>query len=132
MTCAYATSIISSTKGVTENLNMHSEDDSIMQAKIMKFYVLYCLLLLGSISDFVLFHLVKGNTTAMQFRIISCCYGPSGPEAIKLFKCSTQLSMKFFLLINIKMPTIVGILILISRRNFMLSSALQEKSLNCW
>ena len=31
---------------------------------------------------------------------------------------------------NIKMPTIVGILIFISRKNFMLSSVLQEKSLN--
>ena len=31
------------------------------------------------------------------------------PEVIKLFSCSTQLSIKFFLLINVKMPTIVGI-----------------------
>ena len=28
----------------------------------------------------------------------------------KTFSCSTQLSMKFFLLIHVKMPTIVGIL----------------------
>ena len=54
----------------------------------------------------------------------------TGPEVIKLFSYSTQLSMKFFLLINIKMPTIVGILIFISRKNFMLNSAVQEKSLN--
>ena len=33
-----------------------------------------------------------------------------GPEVIKLFSCSTQLSMKVFLLINVKMPTNVGIL----------------------
>ena len=45
----------------------------------------------------------------------------------KLFSCSTQLSMKFFLLINIKMPTVVGILIFINRKNFMLSFAVQEK-----
>ena len=32
------------------------------------------------------------------------------PEVIKLFSCSTQLSMEFILLINVKMPTIVGIL----------------------
>ena len=31
--------------------------------------------------------------------------GRSGPEVIKLFSCSTQLSTKFFLLINVKMPT---------------------------
>ena len=32
-----------------------------------------------------------------------------GLEVIKLFSCSTQLSMKFILLINVKMPTIVCI-----------------------
>ena len=32
--------------------------------------------------------------------------GP-GPDVIKLFSCSNQLSMKFSLLINMKMPTIV-------------------------
>ena len=31
----------------------------------------------------------------------------SGPGVIKLFSCSTQLSMKFIVLINVKMPTIV-------------------------
>ena len=34
----------------------------------------------------------------------------SRPKVIKLFSCSTQLSIKFFPLINVKMPTIVGIL----------------------
>ena len=38
----------------------------------------------------------------------------TGPEVIKLFSCSTQLSMKFFLLINVKMPIIVGILTFMS------------------
>ena len=37
-----------------------------------------------------------------------------GPEVINLFSCSTQLSTKFILLINVKMPTIVGILTFIS------------------
>ena len=37
-----------------------------------------------------------------------------GPEVIKLFSCSTQLSTKFILLINVKMPTIVGIFTFIS------------------
>ena len=45
----------------------------------------------------------------------------SGPEVIKLFLCSTQLSMKFFLLINVKMPTIVGILIFMSGKNSILA-----------
>ena len=41
----------------------------------------------------------------------------SDPEVIKLFPCSTRLSMKFILLVNVKMPTIVGILTFISRIN---------------
>ena len=69
----------------------------------------------------------------------------SGPEVIKLFSCSTQLSTKIQLLIktkirqimkflalslsdvvlimhiNVKMPTNVGILIFISRITFVLS-----------
>ena len=40
-----------------------------------------------------------------------------GPQVIKLFSCSTQLSMKFIMLINVKMPTIVGILIFMSKIN---------------
>ena len=35
----------------------------------------------------------------------------------KLFSCSTQLSTKFILLINVKMPTIDGILTFISMIN---------------
>ena len=41
----------------------------------------------------------------------------SGPEVIKLFSCSTQLSTKFILLINVKMRTIIGILTYISMIN---------------
>ena len=41
----------------------------------------------------------------------------TGLEVIKLFSCSTQLSTKFILLINVKMPTIIGILTFISRIN---------------
>ena len=76
----------------------------------------------------------------------------TGPELIKLFSCSTQLSMKFVLLINIKLltiansflrniaehenfsaneyenaNTIVGIFIFISREIFMLSWVKHEK-----
>ena len=38
----------------------------------------------------------------------------AGLEIIKRFSCSTQLSMKFIMLIHAKMPTIVGILTFIS------------------
>ena len=41
----------------------------------------------------------------------------SGLQVIKLFSCSTQLSIKFIMLINVKMPTIVGILSFISKIN---------------
>ena len=51
-----------------------------------------------------------------------------GLEVIKLTSCSTQLSMKFFLLINVKMPTIVGILKFMSRKNGILSLSESEKS----
>ena len=40
------------------------------------------------------------------------------PEVIKLISCSTQLSLKFILLINVKMPTVVGILTFMSRINY--------------
>ena len=39
-------------------------------------------------------------------------------KVIKLFSCSTQLRQKFILLINVKMPTIVGILTFMSRINY--------------
>ena len=44
----------------------------------------------------------------------------TGPEVIKRFSCSAQLRLKFILLINVKMPTIVGILTFISRINYRL------------
>ena len=79
--------------------------------------------------------------TVLQLRVAI----ESGPEVIKLFSCSTQLSTKFqllaklkyrqikkflalslsvvvfIMLINVKMPTIVGILTFMSRINFVLS-----------
>ena len=51
-----------------------------------------------------------------------------GPEAIKLFSCSAQLSINFFLLINVKMPTIVGILTFMSRKNSIIGLSEPEKS----
>ena len=52
----------------------------------------------------------------------------SGPEVIKLFSCSTQLSMNFFLLINVKMPTFVGILTFISGKNSILGLSEPKKN----
>ena len=53
----------------------------------------------------------------------------TGPEVIKLFSCSTQLSMKFSLRINLKMPTIVGSFIFISRGKFHALLCLARKNL---
>ena len=47
---------------------------------------------------------------------------------IKLFSCSTQLSTKFILLINVKMPTIVGILTFISMINTTMRDFNQDTS----
>ena len=41
----------------------------------------------------------------------------AGLEIIKPFSCSTQLSAKFIMLINVKMPTIIVILTFISMTN---------------
>ena len=52
-----------------------------------------------------------------------------GPEVIKFFSCSTQRSTKFILLINVKMPTIVGILTFISMIN-LTSERLKARNLS--
>ena len=52
-----------------------------------------------------------------------------GLEVIKLFSRSTQLRLKFILLINVKMPTVVGILTFISRINYRLSLSKPEISI---
>ena len=55
------------------------------------------------------------------------------PNVIKLFSCSTQLSMKFSLLINVKMPTIVGILTFKSGKNSILGlSELKISQISCY
>ena len=41
-----------------------------------------------------------------------------GSEVLKLFSCSTQLSMKFSLLINMNIFTNIGIFIIYKQRKF--------------
>ena len=48
-----------------------------------------------------------------------------GPDAIKLFSCSAQLSLKLILLIIVKIPTNVGSLTFISRINYRLNLQLK-------
>ena len=73
----------------------------------------YCFLLLLHIVLKAVYRF--GIVTCVCILVINGEY--SGLEVIKLFPCSTQLSMKFILLIKVKMPTIVGILTFISRIN---------------
>ena len=49
-----------------------------------------------------------------------------GPEVF--FSCSSQLSMKYFLFINVKMLTIFGILTFMSRKNSILCLLEPEKA----
>ena len=51
-----------------------------------------------------------------------------GLEVIKLVSFSAQLSMIFFLLINVKMPTIVGILKFMSGKNSILGLSEPKKA----
>ena len=60
------------------------------------------------------------------------CDPTSGPEVIKLFSCSAQLSMKFFQRINVKMPTIVGTLTFMSGKNSILGLSEPKKSRISW
>ena len=53
-----------------------------------------------------------------------------GPQVIKHLSYSTQLSTKFIILINAKMPTIVGILIFISMIIHYLRDLKQKKLIN--
>ena len=61
-------------------------------------------------------------------KFIRNSFSRPGPEVIKLFSCSTQLSMNFFLLINVEMPTIVGISTFMSMKNSIQGLSEPEKS----
>ena len=57
----------------------------------------------------------------------------TGPRGYKLFfTCSSQLSTKFILLINVRMPTFVGILTFISTINTTFERFEGRKFLICW
>ena len=75
----------------------------------------------GGISD-----IINGIKSSFLVKCIYLTIRP-GPEVIKLFSCSTQLSINFFQLINVKMPTIVGILTIMCRQNSILVLSEPEK-----
>ena len=53
----------------------------------------------------------------INFNVKSLSFSYTGREVIRLLSYTSQLSMKFILLINVKMPTIVGIVTFISMIN---------------
>ena len=67
-------------------------------------------------------NICAGESNSVQYR------SRPDSEVIKLFSCSTQLSMKIFQLINVKMPTIVGILTFMSGKNSILGFSEPKKS----
>ena len=87
-------------------------------------------------------HLKETNVAKFACIVFACSLrryikSLSGPKVIKLFSCSTQLSMKFYLLINVKMPTmlinvkmptIVGILTFMSSKNSILGLSESKKA----
>ena len=62
--------------------------------------------------------LFKGHVDKLKkvtVQIVFICILKTGPEIIKPFSCSTQLSVKLSLRIDMTMPTKAGIFIFISR-----------------
>ena len=67
--------------------------------------------------------------------LLTQSYAPEpnpGSEVIKLFSCSTQLSTKFILLINVKVPTIIDILTFISMINTTSEILKARNFFICW
>ena len=64
---------------------------------------------------------------ANKSQITNKCVFFVAKHSYKLFSCSTNVSMKCSLLINMKMLTILSIIIFISRENFMLTLVEHEK-----
>ena len=55
-----------------------------------------------------------------------------GPEVIELFSCSTQLSMEFVLLINLKLLTIANSFLLNIAEHENFSANKYENANHCW
>ena len=58
--------------------------------------------------------------------------GCSGLEVIKLFSCSTQLSMTFFMLINLRLLTMPNSFLLNLAEHENISANKYENAIYCW
>ena len=99
--------------------------------------ILFCDLRPSKVFNIYVCTYIRPNKAVFVFSVIinlsashhSLIVIPAWPlVVIKHFSCSTQLRLKFILLINVKMPAIVGILIFISRINGKLLWFKHEKS----
>ena len=72
----------------------------------------------------ILIYLKNLLVSAKQFR--------PDPKLIKLFSCSTWLSMKFVLLINLKLLTVANSFFLNIAEHENLSANKYESANNCW
>ena len=71
----------------------------------------------------------KKRTDALQY---NCFHSSSGHEVINLFPCSTQLRMKFVLLINLKLLTIASSFLLNMAEHENVSANKDENANYCW
>ena len=67
-----------------------------------------------------------------QMSISACTSLQSGSEVIKLFSCSTQLSMKFVQLINLKLLIIANSFLLNIAEHENFSANKYENANYCW
>ena len=103
------------------SLNLRSVADNLPSTLVFIFAIQIMFLLEINIHVLLLFKLFK-HADGVDSRAV--------PEVIEIFSCSTQLSMIFFRLINVKMPTNVGILTFMSRKNSIIGISEPEKKLN--
>ena len=76
--------------------------------------------------------------TVARYRALSAvllfrmCHITSGPEVIELFSCSTQLNMKYALLINLKLLTSANSFLLNTAEHENFSANKYENANHCW
>ena len=74
----------------------------------------------------------KNDSIPKENKNKNCTTINSGPKVIKLFSCSTQLSMKFFMLINLKLLTMPNSFLLNIAEHENVSANKYENANNCW
>ena len=74
---------------------------------------------------------IHSDIAPSRFRS-ACGFMQSGPEVIKLFSCSTELSMKFVMLINLRLLTIANSFLLNIAEHENFSANKYENANYCW